>query len=311
MRQLGSRGMTLIELLVVMAIVAALMALLLPAVQSAREAARQSTCGNHLRQIGLALHEYHAQMRSFPPGKISFGPWQNSRNYISWTISILPQIGQDALFQQYRCDRLNEAPENAAVRTAHVALYECPSDPHADRLEAPESGPGMTLVYRGGSYRGMSGRSNGAGWWDSNETDPLSPQWIGALHVVGEKGLTCESLDRIRDGASHSLLVGEYHTRRHTSRGTFWAYSYTSYNCSAATPWPQTLLPDFDACVAGGDGTLPMLNACKRGWGSFHPGGMQFLWCDGAMRFVRSDIDMAVFQALATIRGGESLQPSP
>jgi len=286
-----------------MAIIGMLMALLLPAVQAAREAGRRAQCASHLKQIGLALQQYHSAQGCFPPGRVTHGPWYDCRNYICWTISILPYLEERELFELYRQALLNEAPENATVRERAVRLYMCPSDSNARRLESPESGPGSGATYRGGSYRGVGGRSDGRGWWDSHQYADLPKHWAGVLHIVGQGGMSCEQAAALRDGMSTTWMVGEYHTRSHTTRGTFWAYTYTSYNSSDATAYAAALLPDFDACVA----SAPHINFCKRGWGSFHPGGLQFLLCDGSVHFVSLSIDLELFCAMATVRGRETV----
>ncbi len=112
----------------------------------------------------------------------------------------------------------------------------------------------------------------------------------------------------ITDGTTYTLMVGEYHTRTRTRPRTLWAYTYASYNSSDATPQARTLLPDFDACAAQGDGTLESENPCKRGWGSFHPGGFNFLTCDGSVHFVNQTIDLEVFGNMATIWGNEHVR---
>src|SRR5688500_480674 len=143
------RGFTLIELLVVIAIIATLIAILLPAVQQAREAARRTQCKNNLKQIGLALHNYHDIQLTFPPGFIRDGV-ANSDGW-SWGAAILPQLEQAPLYDllgvsRYRLRDVlagsNPALATVAQRSAalqtHVPVYVCPSDPnegiaHADR----------------------------------------------------------------------------------------------------------------------------------------------------------------------------------
>ena len=129
---------------------------------------------------------------------------------------------------------------------------------------------------------------------------------MGVLHITGNLGLRPETYARIRDGTSETWMVGEYQTRTHPGRRTYWAYSFGPYNTSDATPQARTLLPDYDACVAQGDGTLESQNPCKRGWASFHPGGMNFLCCDGAVHFVSRSFDLEVFCEMATIAGRET-----
>ena len=121
----------------------------------------------------------------------------------------------------------------------------------------------------------------------------------------GYHGLNRESVDGITDGTSHTFAVGEMASFSHSSRRTFWAYTYTSYNASAAVPESRTLLVDYDSCVALGDD-----HACKRGWGSYHPGGIGFLLCDGSVQFILTDIDMNVWSGMATIAGNEQARLS-
>jgi prepilin-type N-terminal cleavage/methylation domain-containing protein len=296
---------TLVELLVVIAIIGMLVALLLPAVQQAREAARRSNCSGHLRQIGLALHTYHDVNKSFPPGSIFFGTCCADESYTSWPISILPFLEQGNLHDRYDHNVTNESGNNRFVREQFVPTYVCPSDPNARRLDRPESGPAndLRLDYMPGSYRGVGGRSDGSGWWDNfPQYQSLPRQWAGVLHVVDGR-LTTESFQTITDGLSNTLLVGEYATKSRIRRRTFWAYSYASYNKSDVIPESRTLINDFDRCAAiGGQGGL---QACSRGWGSFHPGIVQFALADGSVRTVSRTVDMPLFAAAATVGGQE------
>ncbi len=296
------RGFTLIELLVVIAIIAILVALLLPAVQQAREAARRSQCKNNLKQIGLALHNYHDVHNVFPPGGMTFGPCCGTQSQISWPISILPQLEQENLFRRYNQNQTNEHSSNQFVREQIMPVYSCPSEPGVNTLEQPESGPGSGLRYRHGSYRGVGGRSDGSGWWDNSQASALRQEWKGVLHVVDSR-LTNEKFSTITDGTSNTIMVGEYSPRTHRRRATFWAYTYTSYNTSDATNQSRTLMPDYDRCVSiGGAGGS---NPCKRGWGSAHIGGLHFLLCDGSARFLSINININLFTDLATIGGNE------
>jgi prepilin-type processing-associated H-X9-DG protein len=102
------------------------------------------------------------------------------------------------------------------------------------------------------------------------------------------------------------LLAGESTTKTNRSWRTFWAYSYAYFSLSAATPQARTLLGDYDASVAaGGPGRD---KPCKRGWGSYHPQGINFLLCDGSVHFLETSIDMDLFATLATIDGSEIAQ---
>jgi len=311
----GRRGFTLVELMVVISVLGILLALILPAVSRAREVARRAGCRTNLKQLGLAIHSYHDTFGSFPPASISFGPWWNSKNFTGWTICILPFLDETPLYRDYDPDELNTAAQNADVREMVLSVMNCPSDTLKGQKGRPASGPGEGLTYATGSYRAMSGRSDGesrpagGSWFDTANSLPRN--WRGAMHIAGTSGLRTERFSDISDGASQSILVGEYSTRPcgglddFCNRATFWAYSYTSYNQSSACPecGVRTLLADFDKCAA-----MPGIgdqHACKRGWGSNHGNGFQTALCDGSVRFVSQSIDLGLFGNLATIAGSE------
>ena len=146
-------GFTLIEVLVVVAIIVALIALLLPAVQGAREAARRSQCQNNLKQVGLAIAQYHDVYSSLPPGNVTktagicYGDGQSggtgwpSDDGANWALSILRFIEQDGLYFAYDFEAFNESGQNRLVRQSSVSTYTCPSDIDTDLLGVPASGP--------------------------------------------------------------------------------------------------------------------------------------------------------------------------
>jgi len=305
-------GLTLIELLVVIAIIGLLIALLLPAVQAARETARTLSCRNNLRQIGMALHNHHGAKGHFPAGNyaktagVCPGTSQKSEDRVNWAISLMPYIEQQALHAGYDNSVCNEAPENQFVRENTVATYVCPSDPHAPELIVPAMGPAAkwskNLPYMSGSYRAVSGRSDGRQFLDNSLLTSFPRKWRGPMHVVGILGFKTERIKNITDGTSHTLMVGESTTRTQPEFGTLWAYSYAFYSLSAGTPQERTLWGDYERCrAAGGPGSS---SPCRRGWGSPHPGGINFLTCSGAVRTISIDVDMAVFAELTTIAGG-------
>ena len=314
-------GFSLIELMVVITIIGILLGLLLPAVQMAREAARRLQCANHLKQIGLALHNHHNAKGAFPAGNFAQttscpgnpGPDAPSEDRANWLILILPYLEGEVLFDTYSLDEANESTINQQLRESAIAYYSCPSDEDGTTPMVPAMGPGSAgmknVLYMPGSYRGMSGRSNdGKKFLDSGLDGAQYPRaWRGPLHVVGILGYQPETIADTHDGTSNTLLVGESCTHTNPGYRTFWAYSYSFYSLSAATLQSRTLLGDYDQCIQiGGTGSsFP----CRRGWGSFHPGGLNFALCDGSVRFLPTTVDMDLFADLATIDGGEPALP--
>jgi prepilin-type N-terminal cleavage/methylation domain-containing protein len=313
-------GFTLVELLVVVAIIGVLVALLLPAVQLARDASRRASCSNNFRQIGSAIHIYHDIHNSFPPGGLSKKVCCKQDNFTTWTIQILPFVDQLPLYEQYSQGQTNEARGNGKVREGFVPVYSCPSDINRRTLQKPFTGiPGQQFLYMPGSYRGVGGRSDGLSFWDSESNNvedrkgnvikrvrnlPLT--WRGVFHVNDGK-LCAESSGSVTDGLSNTIMVGEYSTRASRTIGlrrrTLWAYTYGPYNKSDVVPQSRTLLGDSDRCnsVRGIGNDKP----CWRAWGSFHPGVVGFLLCDGSIRHVPLTVDMQCLAATATIAGKE------
>ncbi len=131
----GRRGMTLIELLVVMAILGSLIALLLPSVQSARAAAHRTSCQNHLRQIGLAMHGHLAQQGTFPPGGIEWRPYGNTTNrQLAWCVWLLPYLDESPLYELLDTEQPFDSPANAAAAATLLPVFVCPTGTRGLRL---------------------------------------------------------------------------------------------------------------------------------------------------------------------------------
>jgi prepilin-type N-terminal cleavage/methylation domain-containing protein len=302
-------GFTLIELLVVIAIIAVLVALLLPAVQQAREAARRSQCKNNLKQMGLALHNYHETYVCFPPGGVAL-PTNTTVTSIGWGICLLPGLDQGILYNRYNSNVPVDNAANISVRQMKVPAYNCPSDVNAGTLVTPGSGtPNGT--YAMSSYRANAGVSaDGSNYWDGQYGTNLATANLimtnrGMIHVV-DTNLGCEKVASVIDGLSTTLVIGEWQTLDTTNRGTFWADTYAQYTMSgfnnpvrANTFGPASYCGcDLVRCAGS--------NFCKRAWGSFHAGGVQFLMGDGAVRFFSANVDRITMAQLTTICGNET-----
>lgn len=316
------RAFTLAELLVVIAIIGILVGLLLPAVQAARESARRAQCSNNLKQIGLALHGYHLTHRKFPPGNVSetcashVNGW-NWRHGTNWAISILPWVELERLYDQYDFRVWNTDPANAFVREQFAPVYACPTDPGAgmQALAHPDCGIPIGLVYRKGSYRAMGGRSDlpyssvpDRYMWADTDWSTLPSYWRGVMYSVCEnKGF--ESLDTIKDGASNTLAVGEKHAATDVPNiDTYWACSGI-HSSSQAEPFSSSLIAgeSFLQCYAG----VPQSRICYAGWGSYHPGTINWVFCDGSVRVLSKSISMPLFCDMATVAGAEVASPPP
>jgi prepilin-type N-terminal cleavage/methylation domain-containing protein/prepilin-type processing-associated H-X9-DG protein len=309
---------TLIELLVVIAIIAVLIGLLLPAVQKVREAAQRTQCLNNLKQIGLALHNYHDANGSFPSGhKVTTTDPTNdgvALFYANWAVLILPFIEQQNLYQQFDPTVTIFNAKNKLVRETYVSTYTCPADITANQILTPESAPGSGgggVAFMTGSYRGMGGVSaTGFDQWAGYPSEVLvnfrtRAGLRGMFHTDWPGGpIGPEKMSSIPDGTSNTLFVGERTTRTHNTRGTFWANSFNLYSLSGAYNQSASLLNDYDAC----GNVASDIAQCKYGWGSFHTGLINFVFGDGSVRPIKTSIDMQVFTGLATVGNGEPVQ---
>ncbi|WP_425615071.1 DUF1559 domain-containing protein [Anatilimnocola sp. NA78] len=309
MKNPSRRAFTLVELLVVIAIIGVLVALLLPAVQAAREAARRTQCVNNLKQIGIALHNYSDTLRTLPPGSIwiSSAAPNNANNRGPILIHILPFLEQQSLYEKFD---FNSVPDNqtlpggALIAATKLKVYTCPSDKNSGLLNG-------RAIHNYTASCGPTGHSDspscscstGASWVAYAivpHGDP-APQQNGAGAFYRQGRVT--RLAEVTDGLSQTIFFGE--VRRdcsiHVNGG--WA---GSNNANGLT---STIVPiNADSC------NNASTDNCKRpcnwnmelGFKSLHPGGANFLFGDGSVRFLQQNIDHDNYQALGGKSDGKS-----
>ncbi|HEV7226297.1 MAG TPA: DUF1559 domain-containing protein [Pirellulales bacterium] len=290
------QGFTLVELLVSIAIIGLLVALLLPAVQAARESARRVQCFNHLKQLGLALQNYHDAARTFPPGYISGadGSGGDTGPGWGWAAFLLPDVEQLAARQSLNFNLPVEHPANAAGRVLGFPVFRCPSDPSGPTWQVaagpPSNAPICTIAEA--NYVGVFGTTepgvDGDGMFFRNSQI---------------------SLRDITDGSSNTLMVGE---RSMLLGPATWVGVVAG---AVIVPNPADGVgagpPENDSgMVLGhtGDGFSPGERASHvNQFYSLHSGGgVQFLFADGHASFLSSSMDYRPYHAMTTRAGGEA-----
>jgi len=288
---LRRKGFTLIELLVVIAIIAVLIALLLPAVQQAREAARRTQCRNHLKQLGLALHNYHDVHSVLPPGWIGVTgttPDVNGPTGWSWGVMLLPHLDQGPLFNKFDLKVEVAHANNNTWRATPLSVFRCPSDTGDATWTVDDLDPPVTLST-----------SNYVASFGSDELHgcEIPSGSSGSLIVGGQcrSNGTFFHNSRIRfadvsDGLSNTIVMGERTTRIEYSTWT-------------------GVIPGTDDAFARilgvADHPPNGLHAHLDDFSSMHVGGANYLLGDGGVRFVSENIDVGIYRALHTRAKGE------
>jgi len=312
-------GFTLIELCVVIAIIAVLVAILLPAVQQARETSRRMTCGNNLRQLGLAMHNFHSTKQQFPPGRGA--PLPGVFSAYAYLLEHLEQtsVRQTIDFQKAPTTFsvaggvVYDGTINLPAAKARIPLLQCPSDPYAGGVPGSEFG---STNYAANAGSGMQQ------WGSLTDADGIffTGSRIGLRDITDGSSNTVAMSERLNGTGSQSSGVLESDIQRlmleipggndttpavcaspgsgncYPDRGAKWIlgnYGNTLYNhyySPNATTWDCMNLQQQKAIMAAR---------------SMHSGGVQVLLCDGSARFVSSSIDRILWRELATRQGNE------
>jgi prepilin-type N-terminal cleavage/methylation domain-containing protein len=294
------RAFTLIELLVVIAIVAVLIALLLPAIQSAREAGRKTQCANNLKQIGLGMQSYLLNHKSFPPGYVSTvlpdhddgGPgW-------AWGTQVLAFVEEDALRDQVNMAVSVDSTAAANVRLKNVSIFACPSDGTFEPIvDIPEKhSPHIICQMTGANYVASAGTIR-----------PTCKRCRDRFDGVFGRNRAIKPQE-LQDGLSKTLAVGE--RASHWSRPTLWGVVPNSkildnqqpgkYAAGPAYVLGTTFKEGFNIEMSEDADDRAHLDTYAESFGSQHPGGAFFMFCDAGVRFVWDDTDPAVMNALST-----------
>jgi prepilin-type N-terminal cleavage/methylation domain-containing protein/prepilin-type processing-associated H-X9-DG protein len=285
-------GFTLVELLVVIAIIATLIGLLLPAVQGAREAARRIQCANGMKQLGLAVVQLHDQKRVFPMGRDSRDPYGTS-----WSFRLLPLLEQQAVFGSLASG--TNVPmwdtRNATAMRTPVATFFCPSrrGPAADRNFDNNDRPPVVLgVAAGGDSAANAGTYFN---YATEAATPLDPRQAGPIHTFSRVRAA-----QVTDGLSKTFAVGERHVPRLDAgvQDTMihWAQGDTAF---FAADNPYVCFRDPARGLASGADDMN-----RRKFGSGHPGLVQFVFLDGHVEGIETDVDAAVLRWYCSIGDG-------
>jgi len=297
----------LIELLVVISIIAVLIALLLPAVQSARESARRAQCTNHLKQIGLALHNFHSANNALPTSETS--------PTLYWGAQILPYIEQPSLFQSYNLKVAHSALDNSTAVQTHMNAMLCPSAPGELRLNPnfvtkPAPGWGAAVA----DYAASTGVATSL--WTSGFMSSTTPPNVDGVFQGNANTAGLRNLREVADGTSNTIMLVES-----AGRPQIWRSGRTMVPGSGVAAGSSVLVSAWAEgnvfSVRGFDPGKEWINASKNagrclvncgnmyGIYGFHPGGASVGMADGSVRFLKDSTTAEVVAALLTRQGGE------
>jgi prepilin-type N-terminal cleavage/methylation domain-containing protein len=295
-----SPGFTLVELLVVIAIIGVLVALMLPAIQSARESARKTQCANNLKQLGLGMHTYLLANGSFPPGYVSVvmpdhddgGPgW-------SWGSMLTPFIEEAAIHDQIDFNIPLRDPKSETIRLTSLPLFICPSDDDFEPIIDIPSKSSTRIICKmaAGNYVGSAGTVRPTCKRCRDRFDGV----FGRNRGVKPKELL--------DGLTKTLAVGERSSR--WSRPVIWGVIPNSkildnqkpglYAAGPAYVLGTTFNEGFNIESSLDDMDHGTIGTFAESFGSQHPGGAFFMFCDAGVRFVYDDADPSIMNALST-----------
>jgi len=331
---MAKSAFTLVELLVVIAIIGLLIALLLPAVQMAREAARRTQCSNNLKQIGIALHNYHDTLRALPPGRLRMMEDGKGRCFSAYA-HLLPFLEASTLYQQIDFNQNPEDGGNSVALNQTIPYFLCPSD-SKKKLQG-ESAVHNYPLSTGTTYP-LSRRNPGGvpvtGVFYENSatrfaeiTDGLSQTVCISETVKSEGGpdvwdgvsktngfVLTQGNDNLFSGPELTDYDGECHgsgLKLQQTRGSRWLYGAPGHSMYNHMRTPN----DRDIDCRGG---IPHSNKTNALWDrlslnvaarSRHPGGVHALFCDGRVEFVSNTVQLSVWQAYGSRDGGESSSP--
>ncbi len=294
MREKHKKAFTLVELLVVIAIIGILIALLLPAVQAAREAARRTQCSNNLKQVALAIHVHHDILKSFPRSGSRFEDihsWFRSQSW-TWIARILPYIEQNNLYEMGNIDEGHFL--NNPVISKSIPEFFCPSDTAS--VESPSTvaidsnfwdrAPGGLTNYKA---------SSGSNWpWGlfvyTGTNGTADPFWGIPDGVFSSSDIRFSRTMRdVTDGTSQTYMIGE-----DIPSINKWSYWFFADGIASTSAIPPNLMDPLDWHDAFS-------------FRSRHPGGLQFAFVDGSVRFIEESITTRIYRELSTIQGGETI----